>query len=894
MHLILTHEQADFDAMASLLGAWRLNEQGLALAPRKMNRNVRAFIALYGADLPFTDPRDLPAEPVESVTLVDTQSMITVKGMGHSTPVHVIDHHARRVSTPKEWRMTVLETGATTTHFVELLQEHYEAITPIQATLLMLGIYEDTGSLTYSHTTPRDVRAAAWLMESGASLQLAAPYLNPPLSEDQRNAYHVLVGSAETLQIEGLRILIAKADLPELLDEVSSLAHKLRDLFDPDALFVLVESPDGVRIVARSSTDRLDVAAVTAHFGGGGHERAAAALVHRPSRARLAKSDTKYSLLEKTVNELTGVLHEHVRPVITVAQLMSRRPRTLPPDTTAQEAAKMMQKYGYEGFPVLSDGHVIGLLTRRAVDRAISHRLNLNASSLMDAGQIMVKSSDSLQHLQVVMASSGWGQVPVADESGKLIGIVTRTDLLKILAPSTGSGGRNVLKDRLEKELPPGQRAILHAIEVQATQMRIPVYVVGGFVRDFLLNRGSPDFDIVVEGNAISLARQLAENYGGRITAHNRFGTAKWQLGARALESLNITKSERSRVPAFVDFITARLEFYEHPAALPGVEHASIRHDLHRRDFTINTLAIRLDGHHFGDLHDYYGGLADLEDGLVRVLHSLSFVDDPTRMLRAVRYEQRYGFTIESRTIQLMEDARLLIAHLSSERIRHELDLTLGELRAVNMLSRLNELDLLDSILDVLPWNDEIGTRLKRILNKSIPAGWEIAPPAGNVPVMQALGYALWLEDLTMNELDAVQARLRFPAALLRILRATIALKLDLPRLIGAKPSQWTFRLDGVPRLAIYAVFESLNRSRTQQAARTALEAYVLDWRCIHPLTNGDVLKALNLPPGPRYQTILDQLRAAWLDGQIDSPEQETVLLKELLVTEFGSLTEEP
>jgi tRNA nucleotidyltransferase (CCA-adding enzyme) len=220
--------------------------------------------------------------------------------------------------------------------------------------------------------------------------------------------------------------------------------------------------------------------------------------------------------------------------------------------------------------------------------------------------------------------------------------------------------------------------------------MHLPVYIVGGFVRDLLLGRPSLDFDIVAEGDAIALARALARKHGGRVTAHKRFGTAKWFLGGSPWAGYQSSSSEPSdrRAPDFIDLITARLEFYEHPGALPGVEHGSIRHDLHRRDFTINTLALRLDGRHFGELHDYYGGKADLERGLVRVLHSLSFADDPTRMLRAIRYEQRHGFTIESRTLQLMDEARPLMARLSAERIRHELNLFFDEPTAAMLAAR--------------------------------------------------------------------------------------------------------------------------------------------------------------------------------------------------------------
>ena len=279
MQLILTHEQADFDALASLFGASLLDERSLPVLPRRLNRNVRSFLTLYGADFSFVDPRDLPQGRVASVTLVDTQSLITLKGMGAKTTVRVVDHHPLRAGLPTDWDVTIEEIGATTTMLVETMQVQNGHLSSIQATLLLLGIYEDTGSLTYSRTTPRDVRAAAWLLERGARLKIAADFLNPPLSVAQRELYEELLENVQTHHINGHRIVVACGDASQVDEEISTLAHKLRDLLDPDALFVVVSTQDGVRIVARSTSDAIDVSEITAEFGGGGHDRAAAALI---------------------------------------------------------------------------------------------------------------------------------------------------------------------------------------------------------------------------------------------------------------------------------------------------------------------------------------------------------------------------------------------------------------------------------------------------------------------------------------------------------------------------------------------------------------------------------------------------------------------------------------
>ncbi|MBU4224460.1 MAG: CBS domain-containing protein, partial [Chloroflexi bacterium] len=763
------------------------------------------------------------------------------------------------------------EVGATTTLLVEALGASGNgALTHVHATLLLLGIYEDTGSLTYASTTPRDVRAAAFLLEQGADLRIATNFLNPPLSSEQRAVYDRLAANVQTHHIHGHRVVIACGDVGEMNEEISSLAHKIRDLLDPDALFVLVSTIEGIRLVARSTADGIDVSAVAAHFGGGGHERAAAALIKTPSPLTLASIH----------DELLAILPRHIRPAVTVAQIMSRRPRLLAPETPVQEAARLMQKYGYEGFPVVAEGKVIGLLTRRAVDRALAHKLNLTAASLMEAGEVTVRPDDSLQHLQARMTDSGWGQVPIVEpETGRVIGIVTRTDLLKTLAPPRTPSPSRHLADRLEKALPPEHLALIRAVAEQAARQKMALYIVGGFVRDLLLERPSLDFDMVVEGDAIALARALVDKLGGRLTSHTRFGTAKWFLpeGGR-LKAEGGKNSSFILHPSSLDFISARMEFYAQPTALPTVERGSIKLDLHRRDFTINTLALRLDGHHYGELLDAWGGLNDLKNGLVRVLHSLSFVDDPTRMLRAVRFEQRFDFRIEARTLQLMDEAHNLLEKLSGDRIRHELNLILVEERAAQMLARLAELNLLTAIHPSLPWDDDIRRALASSQDQTPPAEWDYLPDLSAVSHRLALGYLLWLSRLNPSEVEALSSRLRFPAALKRNLKAASELMKDLPGLQRAKPSAVFERLEKIPFLAIYAVYLG-----TSGSARETLNSFMTNWRRVSPRTTGHDLIARGIPPGRIYQHALSRLRAAWLDGEIKTESEEKALLEELL-----------
>jgi tRNA nucleotidyltransferase (CCA-adding enzyme) len=869
LHLIHTHEQADFDAIAALFAARLLDSQALAVLPRRLNRNVRAFLTLYGDQLGFMEIEDVPEGKLDRLTLVDTQSSPSLKGMTSKTQVHVIDHHPQDRELDSSWSVHLEELGATTTLLVEGLQESGVMPEVIEATLLLLGIYEDTGSLSYTSTTPRDISACAWLLRCGANLSVAANFLDHPLSTEQRQLYERLLEAAVTIELHGLSVVIADASAPGMVDEISTLAHKLRDVFDPAALFVLVALNGNVQLVARSSSDALDVGRIAEHFGGGGHDRAAAALIRDRS-------------IEKVRKELERLLPKVIKPPMTVGEIMSRGPQVLAPDATVAEASERMQRFGHEGYPVVDGDRTLGLLTRRAVDKAMSHGMgDRPVTSVMNAGEVLVNPSDSVQHLQQVMMEHNWGQVPVADqESGKIVGIVTRTDLLKTLAPNRDRTPSSSLAEKLEEALPAARLQLLRIVARQAEENKDALYIVGGFVRDLILGEPSVDFDLVVEGDAIRLARQLVKQYGGRVSSHRRFGTAKWQLDgkdASLLAALGQGDAEELDLPASLDFVTARAEFYAHPTALPSVQTGSIKLDLHRRDFTINTLALRLDGRYFGHLLDHWGGGQDLQDGWIRVLHSISFVDDPTRALRAVRLEQRLGFTIEARTLELLEQALPLLDRVSGDRIRNELMQIFKEPRLPQIMQRLGDLGLLAAIHSKLAWDAWVERRFQWVQAFETPVEWRLSAE----PSIDLMNYTSWLFRLSREEARSVCERLRFSVSIQTALLGANRLANALPMVVReGRPSDIVLLLDDLPEQALAAAWVAFGDDEQTQEA---LDRYLSEWRFIEPKADGNQLRSLGLTPGPAYRLILWELRAAWLDGDVKSEGEERELMTRLI-----------
>lgn len=849
MKLILTHPNADFDAVAAVLAAHKLEPEAIPVLPDRLNRNVDHFVILYRSGLPFHDQRDVRARGVKQVLLVDTQRLPNMRGIKQNVALQIIDHHQPFMKT----ETTVSETvGATTTLLVEEIQARGVPLSSLEATLLTLGIYEDTGSLSYGTTTPRDIRASAWLLEQGAQLDTVRRFLAPPLDKEQQALFERLIAENESRDVQGIPVTVAAVVVDSYIAEISSVVHRLRDTLDSAALFVAVQMPDNLLLVCRSSEDVLDVGQIAKHFGGGGHSHAAAATIYDRS-------------LDEVVSELWEQIHARVQPVTRVADLMSYGVQTVDAGKRVSQVVQQMRRIGHEGFPVLDHGRVVGLLTRREVDRAMEHGLgDLTVREVMTGGAVTLRPGDSVFTLEEKMVESGWGQIPVVDDHDphRLIGIVTRTDLIKHWArahPIKAAPRESFSIEQMRRILGDAAARTIELIARQAQEMNINLYMVGGVVRDLFLNRPNFDLDFVAEGNAIELAKSLQAHYGGDVHSFQPFGTAKWIL-------------EPSHLPPHVDFASARYEFYEHPTALPTVYQSSIKLDLQRRDFTINTLAIQLSPA-AGPVLDFYGGLDDLRRGLIRVLHSLSFVDDPTRILRALRFERRLGFTIEPRTAELMTTALPMLRRITGERVRNELELLLHENEPEQGLLNLQRHGVLENIHPAFHMDETLAHLFEAARVEALPL------PA---PDMVNFYWHILFHRVPVATLAELCERLMIGRRVADSLVETARLvdRLDEFNQPEMRPSQIAERLEG---LSDEALLTAWLVSADTPLARERIQRYMLDWRLIQPAINGHTLRAIGLAPGPCYSVILKRLRTARLDGEIVDEAGERALLDRLL-----------
>lgn len=872
MKLILTHQNADFDAIASLLAASKLYNDHIPVLPERMNRNVHEFITLYQNGLPFKRWDDVisSALKIDQLILVDTQSLPESSlTLDENALLIVIDHHPRHTKESRQVDFQGEIIGATTTLLCERLQNHQVTLNSLEATLLALGIYEDTGAFTYANTTPRDLNMASWLMSQHAALDTIRRFLSPPLNSDQQQLLEKLIKNAEYREIHGYSIILSAAHSETYIEQVNSVAHRLRDILDPAALFVVVAMPGGIQLVCRASGKVLDVGQIARHFGGGGHPVAAAAHIENQS-------------LEDVINTLWTDITPNVQPITVVADLMSYGTQTVDINDRLSDIIQQLRRIGHEGFPVVEAGKVAGLLTRRDADRALEHQLeSTRVREVMHSGQVTVTPSDSVSTLEQRMVESGWGQIPVVDENDSLIGIVTRTDLIKHWAqqhPESTQSAYPVLESqRIQEVLGATFARLLDSISTFAQEQNLNLYLVGGVVRDLLLARPNYDIDFVVEGDAITLVKRLVQHYGGKFSSFEPFGTAKWLLDDAVVHQLDL---DANTIPHHIDFATSRNEFYERPTALPTVYSSSIKLDLHRRDFTINTLAVQISPKTMqGRILDFYNGINDLNNHIIRVLHSLSFVDDPTRILRAVRFEQRLDFEIEPRTRELIESALPMLGRITGERIRNELTLLLNEPNPADGFAKLDQRGILRAIHPAFKLSPKLATYLQKVSQNS--DGWIKA-----ILARQPEDF-LWhfvLLAVNPDDLPDVCQRLLFNKELTNSFQQAAQLIQDATALItlSASISQLTRQLEHISEMALATILVV----HDDQNLKNKINAYLDKWQSIKAITTGHDLQKLGLKPGPKFKIILDQLRDARLNGEIKT-DQEEIRLRDSLILEL-------
>jgi tRNA nucleotidyltransferase (CCA-adding enzyme) len=864
MDIIISHINADFDSLASMVAAKKLYPEAEIVFAGSQEKKLRDFIGVF-EPIEIKRIKDIDLSKITRLIIVDTKNPQRIGQFAeliskHGVIIHIYDHHPFAKGDIRGGLEIIEEVGATATIFSEILKDRKLHPSPMEATILCLGIYEETGSLLFPSTTERDLLAVAYLIKRGANLNIVSSFLRLEMSREELNILNELVRSAKELVSSGIRIKIANASNESYIGDAAHLAHRIMDMEDIDALFVMLRMEGKILMVARSRVPELNVADVMREFNGGGHSTAASATVKEES-------------LEIVEERLTRVILDNVRPGKVAADIMTSPVVSINWDSALKEIETIMTKYGVNVLPVIKNARYTGLLSREIVEKALFHGFGKSkAIDFCTTDAATVSPDTSIRQIEQMMIEHNQRFMPVI-EKGNIVGAITRTDLLRTLyeeflrrrrldksdARETPSIGRNIavlLKEKFPTEI----YAILKLAGEIADQLEINTYLVGGSVRDLLRNEENLDIDIVVEGDGISFAKSFGRKLNAKVRTHERFGTAKI-----------ITNSLK------LDVATARTEYYESPAALPKVETSSIKKDLYRRDFTINTLAVKLNLKDFGLLIDFFGGQRDLREKIIRVIHNLSFIEDPTRAFRAIRFAERFGFKLSKHTEALIKSTLKLdlFSRLSGARLYEELLLAFNETEPVKTLKTLSEFGLLKVIHPGLLFDNELESALQSMLET---LAWFNLLFLEESPDRGALYLMALLSTLKDEERNTAIERLSPPPRVGEMITKGIAQSKDiLNKLPLNNPVSLYHLLNGVNlEVLLFSMAQSKNKQKQK-----AISQYLIELRKIKPILKGNDLQKIGIKPGPVYSKLLSELLDEKLSGRLKNKEDEERFIRE-------------
>ena len=869
MEVITTHTNADFDSLASMLAAKKLYPSAVLVFPGSQERSLRDFFihsTLYAFEVERMKNIDL--QEVKRLILVDTRQISRIGKFSEvvsnsDVEIHIYDHHPPSSDDLHGSLEVVSEVGATTTLLLGLLREKGMEITPDEATVMLLGIYEDTGNLTFPSTKEEDLTAAGYLIRKGANLNVLSNVITKELTAEQVFLLNDLIQSANRYNIHEIDVVIAQAAVDHYIGDIAVLVHKLKDIENLDVLFVLVRMEDRIYFIGRSRLEEVNVADIASEFGGGGHPTAASATL-------------KGMTLIDAHDRLVKVLKEMVRPRRVARDVMVYPVKTIEPERTLGEAGEMLTRYNLAILPVLHEGHVVGLISKQVVERAFHHGLQGSpVKEYMTTEFPTVAPDTSFSRIQELIIGQNQSLLPVL-EKDRLVGTISVGDVMRVLQeemlksvkgpPTLESqplhARKKMISKLMQERFPERVHDLLMEFGRIGDELGYSVYAVGGFVRDLLMRVENFDVDIVVEGDGIRLAEEFEKKFPCRIRTHKKFGTAII-LFPDGLK---------------VDVATARLEVYDSPAALPTVERGSTKMDLSRRDFTINTLAIQLNPKAFGELIDSFGGVRDIKEKVVRVLHNLSFVEDPTRVFRAIRFEQRLGFQIGKHTQNLMRNAVKMgfMDRLSGGRILSELILILQEGNPIPALKRMRDFNLFHFLHPHLKCDEEVENLFEQIHH--VVSWFDLLFLDERYERWFIYFYGL-IDFLKEGEIHEICQRLAMNDKIRsKVVEGKRQADQSLLQIFSWINSEFQPK-----RSEIYTVLDPLPTEAklfmmaktTQMTTRRHISLYFTQLKDTKPLLKGRDLVQMGIKPGPSIRKGLADLLKARLDEQVITRQDE-------------------
>ncbi len=691
MELIISHIICDFDAFASMIAVSLLNPEAKVCIVGAPQNSLQRYLIENEHKFNLIRESKIKVEDITKLFIVDNRNISRMGKIGKwlqtkpTIPIICYDHHPSMETDIQTDNLHVQLTGACITLLLEIIHKKGIIISPFHATLFALGIYEDTGNFLYPNVTEKDFSASAYLFSMGASISIVNHFLKKDFSPEQIGIMSKMIQNTEMHSIMGIEVSIISLKLDTFIGNLAYLLQIVKRSEGLKLAFCLYTLKDKMTIIGRNEYDFIHIEKIMKELGGGGHRSAGSAVIE----------NTNLEIMKKT---LLNYLDKQIRDNLLARDIMTSPVDILSVDSSIKQVQMRMLNNRYSTIVIVDNqDKIVGLVTKKDIAKAIHHKMdNISVENCMSSNVISVKPLTSSYAVQEIMIENNIGRLPVIDE-GKLAGNITKGDLLKSQLHQNKNNKLDNPVDftdmnyLLQKNISRKTNSLLKKLGKVANDLQMKIYVVGGFVRDLLIGIPNYDIDVVVEGDGILFAKKFTKIYGKKIVSFPKFQTAL------------VIMPDRSKI----DIVTARTEYYRRPGVLPEVETSRLINDIFRRDFTVNSLAISLNSDDYGHLKDFFGGTRDLKNGILKVMHNLSFIEDPTRILRAVRFEQRYGFKLEEKTEHLLKKCLTMniTESVAVERIREELFLSCKERNPSNFYHRLEELGVLKSIYEHLSFD---------------------------------------------------------------------------------------------------------------------------------------------------------------------------------------------
>ncbi len=859
LQVVFLTEGADLDALSTAYGITKLYPESRILLPGAASSSFRVAVKRFEKILKNKTIKKENLKTVSTLFLADTNNyQLALKKLSSytdkNTQIVIYDHHPIRKKLPENVVKKIKKTGAATTIVVEEIKREKIPLSPEEATLLALGIYEDTGSFTYTTTTEKDMKTAAFLLKKGADLETVKSIIEERIDYEQISVIHQLIENIQYFLLKTQKIIFTFAYSDRYIPDISGFLHMIKPLQEADAFFVLINEKGKTSIIARSKNKKIDVGKIMSFLGGGGHTHAASATV-------------KGMTVQEIKGYIEGLLLGEAYRNKKIEEFMSEEIILIEKDQTIEEVIEKADKAPVL-FVVDKSGKFTGIVLSRVIKEGLKHGVKkAKVENFIIDSVITFQPQTTIAQAEKIISQSSQEYFPVI-EKGKPVGVINRTYIIKVLHGQIFDTEKDIFISRerikpkflnfekkIKKYIP--QHVLNHLIQIGrvSSQIGFNSFIVGGIVRDIVLGKKNLDIDIIVEGDAVELARRYAKEKNLPVHTFEEFMTAQ----------ITLETGEK------IDLATARKETYTHPGAYPKVEKASIKEDLYRRDFTINTLAIEITEGRFGMLVDYFNGLKDIKDRMIRVLHQLSFIEDPIRILRALRFAGRLGFKLGKPTEKLLKLAvdENMLELAPSGRVNLELGYSLQEDKVVDILLLMDRYRVLHSLIPQFYMDEKREELLNRLRDTIISFEMFFEIKIDRVSnYLLALLYHLPFE-LSYKFLEKYHFH-----KTVKFFEEYYEVK-DLFKELPQKDSELYKKIKFIKKDVLAFISASSDIELSERIIRILKKEEERNL-----LLSGKDLKKLGIPPSSIYRKILDDVFKKYLDGEIKNKEEALKYIK--------------